>query len=571
MANFLDNLTKKGDEVYITVSAAGGLEMILKDSESGGIKSYAQMALDYNEMQREFVNFEDFKNAIDKLAQATGATMKGATVRMTMPLVWFGYKDNLPMLLDNTAVTNTILGELEQTYIFKKRDPIPYWFEALNINGEQTETKSVFYTAIQNDVAEKLESYFKELGAELVKIGCSLIEELKGLNQAGIASDELMSGSRWQLMIINNTGFQMYGMFGSRIIESYEEPLPIRTYEDNEIYSEIGNAAQISLMSSEAQTLVILSETDLVSAELLSKNLQFKGTIKVVDDNKFKQEPITELSLNISPENRIKITLGMIGLVSPEIEGAIRLNFLNTADNEEEEEGDATLSIPLGNGQYIVLTPEKATILTGILMLAVAILIGGVFLISLTLKNNVQDQTNKLNNQITDLDNQIKTLTAKENEANTGFDPIATIEEVLKVNRTKIIAYSALGISIPKNIYLTYFVIGNNGSLNVKGCAKTVEDVYIFFKNLKDSVPNSNLRLNKLDLRAGSLDALINDSVSQFDNAPYAFEITNMDPGQLALFGLLPAGAQKKEEKPKEPEKQKRLTIQERRDMGEEG
>ena len=288
-------------------------------------------------------------------------------------------------------------------------------------------------------------------------------------------------------------------------------------------------------------------------------------------NNNVKQEPITELSLNISPENRIKITLGMIGLVSPEIEGAIRLNFLNTADNEEEEEGDATLSIPLGNGQYIVLTPEKATILTGILMLAVAILIGGVFLISLTLKNNVQDQTNKLNNQITDLDNQIKTLTAKENEANTGFDPIATIEEVLKVNRTKIIAYSALGISIPKNIYLTYFVIGNNGSLNVKGCAKTVEDVYIFFKNLKDSVPNSNLRLNKLDLRAGSLDALINDSVSQFDNAPYAFEITNMDPGQLALFGLLPAGAQKKEEKPKEPEKQKRLTIQERRDMGEEG
>jgi hypothetical protein len=65
-------------------------------------------------------------------------------------------------------------------------------------------------------------------------------------------------------------------------------------------------------------------------------------------------------------------------------------------------------------------------------------------------------------------------------------------------------AYAALGESIPKDIYLTYFMTTDDGKINIKGCADSVEDVYVFFKNLKDSLIESKLRLSKLDLKAGS-------------------------------------------------------------------
>ena len=96
--------------------------------------------------------------------------------------------------------------------------------------------------------------------------------------------------------------------------------------------------------------------------------------------------------------------------------------------------------------------------------------------------------------------------------------------------------YAALGESIPENLYLTYFITADDGLINIKGCADSVEDVYVFFKNLKESLVDSKLRLSKLDLKAGSLDTVVTSTVSTIDNAPYIFEITNMSENQLRAF-----------------------------------
>ena len=56
---------------------------------------------------------------------------KKSNVYVSLPTVWFGLKEGLPLLLDDNAITNIVVGELELTYIFKRKDPIPYWFDAL--------------------------------------------------------------------------------------------------------------------------------------------------------------------------------------------------------------------------------------------------------------------------------------------------------------------------------------------------------------------------------------------------------------------------------------------------------
>ena len=525
----LNNLFRVGGgiQIYISVSPSCGLEMIELDAH-GNIKSYAQVPLEYNEAQREIANYDEFKNAVETAFSMRNINPAKAQIHLSLPTVWFGAKDGLPLLLDESAITNIVLGELEQTYIFKRKDPIPYWFD--NVVSKASDSRSIFYTAIQADVVSQLKDIFTAMGATVVSVGCSLFADLKALHVTGVATELMVNEASWSLMIVNNTGFHLLGMQGNRILDYYEEPLPIKSYEGEEIYNAIESAAQIALMSTAASSLVIISETDLVSAEILAGRLQFTGSTIFVEDNQFRKEPLMEMSLNILSDDQLKVSLHAIGAITPS--GLLPVDVDYVAEKVAAVP-EAVIEIPIGDKVYSI-TPKIATI-AALIILALVIL--PLFLASLF----TQDQLTKAQETSASLDAQITELDAKARsfEANTGkpeFDPIAHIENVLKNNRTKIMAYAALGESIPKNIYLTYFLTGDEGKINIKGCADSVEDVYVFFKNLKDSLVESRLRLSKLDLKTGSLDAVVNSTASTVDDAPYVFEITNMSEGELRSF-----------------------------------
>lgn len=531
MANFLESLGMGGGiDVHISISPACGIEMTTLDAH-GNVKSYAQLPLDYNEAQREVSNYDELKTSIETLFQMRNINPKKSNVYVSLPTVWFGLKEGLPLLLDDTAITNIVIGELELTYIFKRKDPIPFWFDALA--STNSDSRSVFYTAIQADVVEKIKEILTGIGANLVGVDCSLFADLKGLYLTGIATEQMDDDTNsWSLMIVNNSGFQLLGLQGKKILEYYEEPLPIKSYEGEEIYAAIENAAQIALMSSPSSSLVIISETDLVSSEILGKRLQFGGKIIPVEDNQFRQEPLMDMGLNIIPEDQIKVSLHAIGSTAPAGILPMNVNFLEAAGQKASK--NDVIEIPFGNGKVIKLTPIKATIITALLLVVVLGPFGGAFLVTSNLYSSAQQKNSELDSQITALDEQLKQYEAKDGKQQ--FDPMAEIERVLKNNRTKIMAYAALGESIPKNLYLTYFMTGDDGVIDIKGCADSVEDVYVFFKNLKDSLVEAKLRLNKLDLKNGSLDSVVNSNVSTIDTAPYVFEITNMSEAQLSSF-----------------------------------
>lgn len=519
----------RGAEIYITVSPACGLEMMEID-KSGNIKSYAQTTLAYNEAQREIADYNEFRNGLEYLLQTRNINPAKANIHLSLPTVWFGLKEGLPLLIDDNAIDNIVLGELEQTYIFKRKDPLQFWFDALA--STNSDSRSVFYSAVQKDAVEQIKEIITAMGANLISVGCSLFADLKALAYTNIAAEQMQEGHSWSLMIINNSGFQLLGLQGKRILEYYEEPLPIKSYEGEEIYSAIENAAQIALMSTPSSSLIVISETDLVSAEVLAGRLQFGGTTLFIEDNQFKKEPLTEMSLNILSDDQIKVSLHSIGCIAPEGLIPVSANFI--ADGTKKVVQEAVIEIPMGNGKIFELTPKKATVLAGLIL---AVILGPLGLASKIVSDQytqAQNQSLELDTQIADLDSQIKAY--QEKSGSTSFDAVAEIEKVLKNNRTKIMAFAALGESVPKDLYLTYFMTGADGMINIKGCADSVEDVYVFFKNLKDSLVESKLRLSKLDLKTETLDTIISNTASSVDNAPYIFEITNMDDKQLKSF-----------------------------------
>lgn len=528
--NFLDNLGMSGEvHIYVTVSPAGGMEMVTLDSH-GGISTYAQIPLEYNETHREIVSYDTFKENLEQLFDSRNINPKKAKIHLSLPSVWMGLKEGIQIIYNDDEVTNIIMSELDETYIFKRKDPRPCWFEALAAN--HSDSRSIFYTAIQEDVLEKLNEIITDLGATLVSVGNEIISDLKGLYAIGATTEQMNDdNSTWSLMIVNNSGYQLIGLKGRNMVEYFEEPLPIKSYDGEEIYSAIANAAQIALMNTVSTSLVIVSETNLVSAEILSKQLEFAGEKIYVEDNKYRKAPLVEMPLNIFPEDQIKVSLHILGFITNDSLLPYKIDFL---DNTASAAIDDVIEINLGDGKYFKLTSQIATIFATAALILTLIPLGLGMLITSHMVKKAEAKNSELDTKITELDNQLKAY--DKSKDNTQFDPVAEIEKVLKNNRTKIMAYAALGESIPQNLYLTYFMTGNDGLIDVKGCADSVEDVYVFFRNLKDSLPGSNLRLSKLDLKSNSLDTVVNSTASSIDNAPYVFEVTNMSNEQLSSF-----------------------------------
>lgn len=527
MANFLDSLGFSGNtSVYVTISSTNWLEMAVLEQDGSSIKNYAREQLEYDEAKRKIADYEEFKNKLHKLFQACGVVAQKSNVFFSLPTIWFGFKDNLPLIVDDEALKNIVIGELEQTFIFKKEDPIPMWFDAPSADSD---TRGIFYTAIQTDALNSIASAFKELGANLIGLDCSLFCDLRSLIAIGPGAELVDSGQQWSLMFVNNSGFQLFSLQGYNFTEYYEEPLPIKSYEGEEIYSAIDNAAQIALMSSTSSTLVIISETDLVSAEILGSRLQFNGQMITVEDNKYRTTPLHDICSTLKTEKQYQVSLHLIGRLVNDDLFPINSNFLTLVEGYARND---ILEIPLGNDKMLVLTPAKAMIWSLALLAIVVIPLAVVFFISSMLCNKYLNNLEELKTQIADVDNKLRQYeNVKEGPR---FDPKVQIEKVTQNNRLKIMAYSALGDNIPRNLYLNYFMTGDAGFIDIQGCSDTVEDVYVFYQGMKDSLLGTKLRLSKLDLKSESVDDVINGNSSE--SSPYIFEITNMDDNQLHMF-----------------------------------
>lgn len=528
MSNFLEDIFGGATEVYIAISTSNKLELGVLDSHTNLMKSYAVASIEYNEAAREITDYDIFRAKIEKMFEECNLQPSKCNVHISLPLVWFGYKDNIPITSNDENIKNIVFSELDQTYIFKRTDPVPYWFDApISLD---TDTKSIFYTAIQSDAIETLRNIFKEMGSNLIEITSSFTSDLKGLLNYGLAEDEMISDKVWSLMIISNSGFQLFGFQGKKLTDFYEEPLPIKSLEQDEIYSTIDNAAQIALMSSAAQSLVMISETDSVSAQALAKKIQFNGKVTVIEDNTFRKKPLSDVTRALIPEYQPDVSLHLLGMFPDPAIFPIVINFLTCVEGYTR---DDIIEIPISNDHIIVLTKPKAMLYSVILLLALALPLGlaagGTYFLNQKFTSHVEE----LDSEIADVTAQLKKI--ENAHSGTEFNPYKEIEKVLKFNRTKIMAYAAIGDSIPQNVYLSYFMTGDNGYIDIQGFANSVEDVYVFFQNLKDTLAESKLRLSKLDMKTSSLEDVIENS-SNVSTAPYVFEITNMNDGQLSSF-----------------------------------
>lgn len=516
------------DTVYLSVTPGVGLELIQLDTSSRTIKNYAYRPLEYNESLRELSDIEGFKNAVTELFAELKINIKSNVV-LNLPMVLFGSKE-LPLLLADDAVTEALTSEVEQSYIFKRYEPVISWIDANNF--QSGDMRKLFYSAVQKNVIDDIKNALTELGATLSGVEMSLTSILKALAFSGLAEEQMKENISWNLMLITQSGYSICSMIGKNIVDYYEEPLAIKSFEGDEIYNAINASAQITLMSYPANYLYVVSETDMVSAELLSKRLQIDGIVNFWENNSFKKQDALPVSLEVLEETAHKISLEAIGIaVGSSVSMPVKFNFISgssTSDGATDDPNEP-VHIPIGeNG--IDISPNAArnvALAAGVVLLIPAIL---AFILVPMVANQKQTLLDEVNAKLQQTDAEIKRLQEEQNKQN-DFDVNAEIKKVLANNRSKLMAYTALGESVPKKLWVTYFVAKDDGKFDIKGDSSNVEDIYLFFRNMKDSLISTKLRLHKLEMKTDSVD----EAVTIDPNQPtdYEFEITNMTNAEL--------------------------------------
>lgn len=533
LSNFLSKLgAGSKDTVYLSVTPGVGLEMCQLDQQTRTVKAYAVRPLSYNETSRDIGDYDNFKTAVTELFAELKLNPK-CNVVVNLPLVSLGTM-SFPLLLADDAIATGITSEVEQTYIFRRMEPAVAWQDINLASNAGSDTRKILYSAMQKAVIDNISEVLVSLGATLAGIEVSIVSYLRALDFAGYTTAQMQDNVTWNLMVISATGYSVTSLVGKTVVDYYEEPLAIKTFEGDDIYNAIVSSAQITLMSYPANYLYIISETDQVSAELLSTKIQGAGNIDFLENNSFKKQEVFPVSLDILPDNVLKISLQAVGCAATNISNyPLKFNFLGNRTTNAA--GEEPVSLTFGDKSFEI-TPTAAmnmALLIAVVVSVPLLLLAFVFLPKV--ETGQQQKLDDVNVKIQDIDEQLKKMENEKSKV-TAFELKKEVEGVINANRAKLMNYSALGQSIPDTVWITYFMTQDNGLVDIKGEATNVEDIYVFFKNMKDSLINTKLRLQKLDMKAASVDDLISSS----EQSAYEFEITNMDQSQLsALLGVV--------------------------------
>lgn len=526
--NFIDKLLSQlgagsKEMVFVSVTPGIGLEMIQVDVPTQTVKNYGSRPLEYNDSMREITSYETLKVALQELFDELKLSPKN-NIYFSLPLVHMG-KIDLPLLLNDEGINEAIISTVEQAYIFKRCEPVVSWFEVLG--QSKSETRTIMYTALQKTAVDKIKEIVEGMGGSVKLIEASIVSILRALSFTKRTEKQMDDNVAWNLMLVSSMGYSIISMMGERIIDYYEEPIAFKTYELEEVYNVINSSVQLALMNFPSNYLYIISQTDLVSAEHLAGLMPFEGTIDFFEDNSYKKDDIIQVSLDIIPSKVKTISLESIGLaVSRGYEYPIYIDYSgNTQVEAGPSDVEKSISIHF-NGKEIVLTESVlkkiAMAFSGILIVpALAALIA-----LPPVEKQHQAKLDDVNKQIETVDKQIKELTEQTSGSST-FNAEKEIENVLKANRMKLMAYSALGESVPRNLWITYFSTSADSKIDIKGVCDDVEGIYKFFKNMKDYLVDSQLRLYKLEMTNSSIDSAISS------NSGYQFEITNMSESEL--------------------------------------
>lgn len=475
--------------VGVSVSALNIVEMIIVDKNTDVIVKYAAKVLKYNNSIRELVSYDDFAVALTELFEELNINPKNCNVVLSMPNVHFGFS-SLPLSVPKEQVAAAIASDVEQMYLFKRHEPVISW-DTINENPE-SDRRYIVYGAMQETVIQNIKDIFEDLGVKLVAVETSNAALIQGIICSRVLEDELEGNETVNIVLLSSNSYALFCMYGNKLVDYYEEPIAIKSLSAEEVYAAIASSIANASDTHPADNLLIVSEINEVSAEVLSHKINFKGNIKYIERNIYGDKPFMEVSAQVLPR--------YLSVISPASVGAatylnypypVKFNFLDTSDSALDD----MVNISLFGKDYEVARKDIFKI-GGIAIIAFLILLIAFCGILFGFEKHFDDKARKLTEEYTDLTAKIKSSGI----AGSTGDIYTYITRVTSENKFSSDVFSEFGTAIPDDVYLTTFYSNSEGALRIEGKAVSSEAIYSFMKNLKPKFPD--LKISKLQLAA---------------------------------------------------------------------
>lgn len=513
------DLFKKNIAVGVSVTPEIGLEVAQIDFVSKTILKYGTRQLNYDNNRKEIADLDIFKETLQDLLFELQIP-KGSEIYLNLPAITFKVKD-YPASLNEEQISNAVEEELYDHPIFKESDPA---IDAVKLPNSTIQFNKIAYTAAQKVMLIEIAMQIKDLGYKLAGIDTAVNSILNSL----IFKErvDVNPGTSWVLLIVDNSYCRVIPMQGRNYVDCFEEKVSIgEVLGDAENYATVVNAIKPILKNLPSQYLCVVSETNIISAQVLAGQLQYNAPIIHQEANIFAKEPFLDVAAGIDEEQAKLVSLGVIGA------GIYRdfLPFSNVHLNLYNANlGDVYLLeqppvLKFGSLSLVMSLENMIKVLIPVAIIIIAV--------TMTVLGFIGNMIAQKNNRVAELEQSIKSINQflKDNESVSAelFDEGDEIRIGLLHNKDIYTYFTIVGTEIPKKLWLTSLDLGDN--ITIEGQADNLESVYSFFRNIKDYAPDSPIKLQKLGMASinsnlqaisdsGSFDT---DSVITSMNADY--------------------------------------------------
>lgn len=482
--------------VGISISAANIIEMICIDKSQRMITKYACKELKYNNAIREIISYDDFALAVQDLFKEINVNPKNCNVVLNIPNVHFSFI-SLPLVLPDDQISGAISSEVEEMYLFKRHEPVVSW-NTVTVNKD-TDKRYIVFGAVQENTIQNVKDIFDDMGCKLIAIETAYSSMIKGIVYSKVLQEEFENNETTNILLINSNSYSIFCMQGKKLVDCFEEPLAIKSFSSDEVYVAISSAAGSSLENYPAKNLLVVSETNDVSAEILCHKINFDGTMKYLDRNMYADKSFMEISAAVLPKYLPVISLEAVGAAAYAYESyPVKFNFLLGADSEFS----TTIVLSFLGQDYEI---ERRAVLNIGAIVAVAILC--IFLL-IGMLISIFDK--RLLKEISLMSDEFVDTMAKVNATSVAGDVsnvFKVTKEISDANEKETAVLFALGSEIPNDVYLTNFQSNSKGDIRIEGSANSSESIYAYVKGLKTKDPKlkiTRLELNYTDETASS-------------------------------------------------------------------
>lgn len=490
MSDLLEKLGfKKRTHVGISLSANNFIELVCVDRNTKTITRYASGNIKYNNAIREIIDYDEFTEVVEGLFEEAGLEPKECSVTLNLPNVHFGIT-SLDSTTDTPYIIENLQGEIEDLYIFKRNEPVISYSILDSALGRNQQ--NIVFSALQAKVIGRLLEIFDMMEVEVVRIDNAYSSLLKAIQFCDRFNKHVQKEERTSILLVTPNSCCTFYMNGNCIVDCFEEPLAVKSFSTEEVYSTISKIAQNNISKNNPMGLLIISETDEVNAELLASRLEFSGEIDCINKSINASEQFIDVSGVGSEVDANMITYLTIEAVGAAVadydEYPLNINFV------PPERISANL---VQVGDYEVELFRLVAV-----VLIIAAVLG--FIVGFAIKSFFGMKTEALNTESRNTQEQITVFQRriKENSQAGKGNVFPVLKKLVDNNVAINTAYNLLSTEIPDDVYIKRFVANVDGGIGILGEAKTSELVDVFATGLKEK--NKDLMVTKLSVNAAN-------------------------------------------------------------------